>query len=101
MTTHRLINISIALAGALALAALLSTSYMLDGQDHHAEWAESTSLKLAQDAAALDARMQKAAQALCSAEKGPQSEARWTEDGELVCTARRGAQSLQVAGGLL
>jgi hypothetical protein len=97
----RTINAGLALAGALALTALLSTSYILDGQDHQAEWAESTSMKLAQDAAALDARTQKAAQALCNAEKGPQSEARWTEDGELVCTARRGAKPVQVAGGSL
>lgn len=101
MTRHRLINIGISTLSALALAALLSTSYMLDGPDRSAEWAESSNLKAAQADAVKAARKHAGAQALCADERGPQAEARWTPDGDLVCTARRGAKGLLVAGGSL
>lgn len=101
MTRHQLINASLSLLAALALALLLSASYLLDAPDRRGEWAKSTSLQDAQADAAQAERKQAAAQALCADERGPQSEARWTEDGDLVCTARRGLKSLQVAGGVL
>lgn len=101
MTARRVLDIGITALSTLALTLLLSTSYLLDGADHSAEWAESTDLQAAQAQAAQAARRQAAAQALCTHERGPQSEARWTEDGELVCTTRRGARPLQVAGGAL
>ncbi len=89
----------VSLIGALALALLLSTSYLLDGPDHSDEWAQAAELEAAQAMAALDERIERAAQKLCTAEHGPNSEARWTEDHQLVCTVRRGVKPLQVAGG--
>lgn len=94
MNTHRPINIGL----ALALALLLSSAYMLDKEDNSSEWDTADELAIAQAAADFDTRIQKAAQQLCDAERGPNSEARWTEDNKLVCTTRRG---VKVAGGAL
>ena len=57
--------------------------------DHSAEWPTSTDLQAAQAAQAGTARREAAGQALCTAERGPQSEARWTPEGHLVCTGTR------------
>lgn len=62
----------------------------LDAQDdHHAEWPSSAELQALQASQAGTQRREAAAQALCTAERGPQSEARWTPEGDLVCTQRR------------
>jgi len=42
------------------------------------------------DALQVEARKEAAGQALCNAERGPNSEVRWTPDNQLVCTTRRG-----------
>lgn len=76
--------------GALFLALLLGTSHYLDADDNSADWAASAELKELQAAEAGSERQQRAAQALCNEERGPNSEARWTAEGHLVCTTRRG-----------
>ena len=88
-------QVSISVLAALALAVILSVSYMLD-VDYAQEWQESSDLQAAQSAAMQADRKQKAAQEICNQEFGPQSEAQSTQDGELVCTARRGNKSTKV-----
>ena len=91
-------NTVINAALAMLLALVLGTAHLLDGpDDHQAEWDQSQQLKELQAAAAGSARQQAAAQALCSQERGPNSEARFTGEGHLVCTTRRGL--VKVAGG--
>ena len=94
MTPHRIINITLAIAGAVGIAAVLSTSHLLD--DHSADWNHSTALADAQRAAQLAARTEKSAQALCQRIKGPNAAPRWTADGELTCVGTRG-QAVSVA----
>lgn len=82
---------------ATCIAIAMAAAGNLDGpDDHEAEWAQSTELQALQDSQAGTARREAAAQALCSKERGPNSEARWTADGDLVCTTRRGL--VKVAG---
>ena len=96
MNAQRALNV----AYALILCALLSTSYLLDGPDDvSAEWDQSKALKELQASAAGSARREIAAARLCNDARGPNSEARWTEEGHLVCTTRHGVKPLQVAGG--
>ena len=76
------------LAALLALA--MAAAHHLDGPaDHSADWASSTELQALQATERGTQRREAAGQALCNAERGPQSEARWTPDGDLVCTPRR------------
>ena len=83
--------------GALALIAVLALGTALDGpQDHQADWADSQELKALQTAQADTARRQVAAQTLCTKERGPNSEARFTAEGHLVCTTRRGLVAVQL-----
>ena len=66
----------------------------LDAQtDNAADYPTSTELQALQATERGTQRREAAAQALCNAERGPQSEARWTVDGDLVCTQRRNAPS--------
>jgi len=94
LTHHRILNITLAIAGAVGIAAVLSTSHLLD--DHSADWNHSTALADAQRAAQLAARTEKSAQALCQRIKGPNAAPRWTADGELTCVGTRG-QAVSVA----
>jgi hypothetical protein len=57
-----------------------------EAADHSAEWPTSTELQALQASQEGTARREAAGQALCIAERGPQSEARWTPEGHLVCT---------------
>ena len=76
---------------AIVVAIVLGTvGPALDAQDDHsAEWPSSAELKALQASQAGTQRRERAAQALCTAERGPQSEARFTPEGDLVCTMRR------------
>lgn len=94
MTTHRILNITLAIAGAAAMATVLLAGPALD--DHSSEWNHSTALADAQRAAQLAARTEKSAQALCQRIKGPNAAPRWTADGELTCVGTRG-QAVSVA----
>lgn len=94
MTTHRILNITLAIAGAAAMATVLLAGPALD--DHSSEWNHSTALADAQRAAQLAARTEKSAQALCQRIKGPNAAPRWTPDGELMCVGTRG-QAVSVA----
>lgn len=82
-----------AAVGAIAIAA---SCQLDDVEDHQADWSDSAELKALQASEAGTLRREKAAQALCTKERGPNSEARWTADGDLVCTARRGAVKAKV-----
>lgn len=84
--------------GSIAFILVLgSLGACLDGPpDHQGDWSQSDHLKDLQDSEVGSARRQAAAQALCTAERGPQSEARWLPDGSLVCTIRRGYSKAQV-----
>ena len=94
MTAHRILNITLAIAGAVAMAAVLSSGHLLD--DNSADWNHSTALADAQRAAQLAARTEKSAQAMCQRIKGPNAAPRWTADGELTCVGTRG-QAFSVA----
>jgi hypothetical protein len=88
MNAHRILNITLAIAGAAAMATVLLAGPALD--DHSSEWNHSTALADAQRAAQLAARTEKSAQALCQRIKGPNAAPRWTADGELTCVGTRG-----------
>ena len=62
-----------------------------DHSADNADWPSSTELQALQATERGTQRRQAAAQALCHAERGLQSEARWTPDGDLVCTQRPSA----------
>ena len=94
MNAHRILNITLAIAGAAAMATVLLAGPALD--DHSSEWNHSTALADAQRAAQLAARTEKSAQALCQRIKGPNAAPRWTADGELTCVGTRG-QAVSVA----
>ncbi len=99
MTKHRLINISLTLALAAAIAAILLAGPVLD--DHSAEWNHSTALRDAQQQAQSVDRRNRAAQQLCIRLHGPGVAATWDADDRLVCTARKGPARTVVAGGAL
>ena len=81
-------------AAAVLAFALGVIGPALDAQtDHSADYPTSTELQALQATEAGTQRREAAAQALCHAERGPQSEARWTVDGDLVCTQRRNGPS--------
>jgi hypothetical protein len=63
MRTHRLINISIALAGALLFATVLSASQLLGPDDIETERQQLRNLQEAKRQAQQQARFDKAAQA--------------------------------------
>lgn len=83
-------------AGALLMALVIAIGTTLDGpEDHQGDWAMSQELQDLQATEAGTDRQQAAAQALCHAERGPNSEARFTPEGHLVCTTRRGLRHAQ------
>ena len=87
---------------ALVVCLLIGMSHLLEGPpDMQHEWDQSQALLDAQREAAQAERVQVAAQAICLEVRGPQAEARFTEDGKLVCVGRRGVKPLLVAGGVL
>ena len=71
------------------MAATLSFMGLLSPQDNSSEWQSSAELIELQASEAGTARREAAGQALCNQERGPNSEARWLEDGSLACTAGR------------
>lgn len=79
-------------AMVIALAIAAAPTLMDGPDDHQAEWDQSAALKELQASQAGTARREAAGQALCSQERGPQSEARWTPEGDLVCTVRGGTR---------
>ena len=99
MTAHRILNITLAIAGAVGIAAVLSTGHLLD--DHSADWDHSTALQDAQRQAQAVDRRNRAAQQLCIRLHGPGVVPSWDADDRLVCRARRGPARTVVAGGAL
>ena len=77
-------------AAAVLAFALGVLGPALDAQtDNASDYPTSAELQALQATEAGTQRREAAAQALCTKERGPQSEARWTVDGDLVCTQRR------------
>lgn len=94
---HRLLNIAL----AVAIAATLSCAYLLDGpDDHSAERDQAEAIELAQKAADVEARMERAAAQLCVKLNGPNAGHRWTDDHRLVCTTNKGRDPIIVGGTL-
>jgi len=94
---HRLLNIAL----AVAIAATLSCAYLLDGpDDHSAEWDMAEAIELAQKAADVEVRLERAAAQLCVKLKGPNAGHRWTDDHQLVCTTNKGRDPIIVGGTL-
>ncbi len=99
MTTHRAINIALALVSAIVIAAMLSAAHLLDGPDDtSAERDQASALADAQRHAQREARREHAAGHLCQRLRG-ESAYRWTQDGDLVCTDKRGRNAVVVANG--
>lgn len=88
MTAHRAINIVITLGLAVALAAILGSSHLLD--DHSADWPASTALQDAQRAARDARQAELDAIKQCTALHGPGAAIGYTVDGDLACGPRRG-----------
>jgi hypothetical protein len=85
---------------AVLICIGVGSGWQLDADgvaDHSGEWAESTELAELQATEEGTERRQVAAQNLCNAERGPNSEARWTPEGHLVCTTRRGERPVLTA----
>lgn len=83
-------------AVSLLLAVGAGAAIHLDGpEDHQADWSDSQALKELQAAEAGSAHQLVAAQALCNAARGPNSEARFTPEGHLVCSTRLGLVAVQ------
>jgi hypothetical protein len=78
---------------AVAVAAVLSTAYLLDGpSDHQAAMDAATDAKATQREQAALARFEKAAQAMCGDNAG------WTqlENGSVQCFTKRGYKTQKV-----
>ena len=78
---------------AVAVAAVLSTAYLLDGpSDHQAAMDAATDAKATQREQAALARFEKAAQAMCGDNAG------WTqlENGSVQCFTKRGHKTQKV-----
>jgi len=94
MTPHRLVNITLSIGAAVAVAALLSTGHLLD--DHAAEWQQSSTLADAQRAARSEYLRERAAAQLCVKLHGPGTAYRWTDAGDLVCHDHRSGRAAVV-----
>lgn len=79
--------------GVIALALVLSSAHLLGPDDNSAEWDQSENLKALQASEPGTTRREAAAQSLCNEVRGPNSEARWLDDGSLVCTSRMGLKA--------
>ena len=91
---HRALNWAL----AACFCVLVGLSYKLDPEldfDGADQRAKAAAMEEAQRAD----RLLQAAQAVCTDVRGPQAEARFTEDGKLVCVGRRGVKPMQLASG--
>ena len=79
--------------GVISIALALSSAHLLGPDDNSAEWGQSENLKALQASEPGTARREAAGQALCNEVRGPNSEARWLEDGSLVCSTRQGMRA--------
>lgn len=90
MTAHRAINWML----ATLIAAIMSTSYLLDGpDDRSAEMAQSLSLQDAQRTEAAEHRFAKAAAAVC----GPNAAAADLGNGMVQCYTHKGKKAMRGA----
>lgn len=97
INAHRALNISLAVASALVIAAMLSAAHLLDGPDDaQAERDQASALLDAQRHAQREARQERAAAQLCARLRG-EAGYRWTDAGELVCLDRQGRGHVVVA----
>lgn len=87
----RLINAAL----VLAIAALLSSAYLLDGpDDHSAEWSQAQDIEAAQKDAQAAARFDQAARLMCGSEN-----AAWADlgTGSIQCSTKRAHRTVRVA----
>jgi hypothetical protein len=91
MTAHRALNWSL----AALIAAVLSTSHLLDGHitDNSFEQAQAMSLQDAIKAETAAARFDKAAAAIC----GPNAGWRLLDDGAIQCTTKKGRATVKAS----
>ena len=94
MTAHRAINIALTAGLAVAIAAILSTSHLLD--DNSFERSQSTALLDAQKAARAARQAELDAIRQCTAMHGPGAAIGYTIDGDVVCGPRRGPGALVI-----
>lgn len=80
------ITLLIALVTAITLASVPALFGELP--DMKAEHTTAAELSAMQSQEAVDARKEAAGNAICKAERGANSEGRWTPDGSLVCRMR-------------
>ena len=77
-------------AVTVGAVSLLIAGALMDGpEDFSGEWEQSEALQALRDTQAGTQHRQIAAQKLCNEARGPNSEARWTDNDSLVCTTRR------------
>lgn len=90
MTTHRALNVLL----ATLIAAVLSTSYLLDGPtDHSAEHAQAAALDDAIKTEAAQARFARAGAAIC----GENAAVMDLGDGTIQCLTKRGYKTRRVS----
>lgn len=75
---------------ALILLAVTATAQISDMKDNSAEWAQSSALEQAQSQEQQAERRERAAQAMCSSDYGPQVIAVWVDDKTVQCVNPRG-----------
>lgn len=99
MHPHRALNIALATASAIVIAAMMSAAHLLDGPDDaQAERDQATALLDAQRHAQREARQERAAAQLCARLRG-EAAYRWTSEGDLSCVDKHGRSSVVVASG--
>lgn len=80
-------------AAAVVALAIAAAPALMDGPDDvQAEFDQVQAIKELRASEAGSERRQVIAQQLCSHERGPNSEARWLDDGSLACTIRHGVR---------
>jgi hypothetical protein len=77
-------------AAVVALALAAAPAMFGELPDMTTEHTTAAELSAMQAEEAMEARKQAAGDALCKAERGQNTEARWTPEGHLVCRMRNG-----------
>lgn len=76
--------------GACLIVAVIGCSQALDIADNSDEWSAAEGLSNTQKLEAAQARRDRAAQAMCTADHGPQALARWVNSNTAECVNSRG-----------
>ncbi|MCA0214762.1 MAG: hypothetical protein LCH79_16485 [Proteobacteria bacterium] len=76
--------------GACLVVAVIGCSQAMDIADNSGEWPTAEHLSQTQKQEAVQARRDRAAQAMCTADHGPQALARWVNTTTAECVNSRG-----------